>query len=71
MRCYFMKRGHIVGVELLDGLSDEQACEKALALFEARTDGVEGFEVWDRARMVIQHPPVDEEPSALPLIQSN
>jgi hypothetical protein len=43
MRCYFMKRGHIVGVELLDGLSDEQAGEKARALFEARTDSVEGF----------------------------
>jgi hypothetical protein len=60
MRCYFMKGGHIVAVELLDGLSDTEACDKALELFDARTDGVEGFEVWDRARIVTRYPETED-----------
>jgi hypothetical protein len=67
-----MKGGHIVAVELLEGLSDDEACEKAFALFEkAQAQGIEAFEVWDRARMVLQHPPADDEPGDIPLIQSN
>ena len=57
MRCYFMRRRHIVAVELLDGLSDSEACEKALVLFDARTDGIEGFELWDRDRVIMRYSP--------------
>jgi hypothetical protein len=56
MRCYFMKGGHIVSVELLDGLSDAEAVQKARQLFEARADRVEGFEVWERDRLIMRHP---------------
>jgi len=60
MRCYFMKGGHIVAVQLLEGLSDEEACAKARELFDGRQDdSIDGFEVWDRTRMVTQHPPPD------------
>ena len=59
MRCYFMKGGHIVAVEMLDGSSDAEGCEKARSLFDARDDDVEGFELWDRTRMIMRHPPVD------------
>lgn len=55
MRCYFTRGGHIVDVEVLEGLSDEEAMEKARELFLARAD-VEGFEVWDRARVIERHP---------------
>ena len=36
MRCYFMRRGHIAAVELLDAKSDEEAIEQCRALFEER-----------------------------------
>ena len=55
MRCYFTRGGHIVDVEVLEGLSDEEAMEKARELFLARAD-VEGFEVWDCARVIERHP---------------
>ncbi len=59
MRCYFMQKGHIADVEQLPGLNDEQAVEKSREMFEARKDEAdyEGFEVWDRSRMIIQYPP--------------
>lgn len=64
MRCYFMKRGHIQAVEVLSGLADEQALEKSHALFATKPKGqFDGFEIWDRARMVIQWPPPDAEKS--------
>lgn len=58
MRCYFLRRGHIVAVEELPGLSDEQAVEKARCLFAARRGvyDLEGFEVWKRTQVVFQHP---------------
>jgi hypothetical protein len=56
MRCYFMRDGHIEAVEELPGLSDEQAIAKAHALFSERKHLFEGFEVWDRARVLIRHP---------------
>jgi hypothetical protein len=64
MRCYFMRAGHIVAVELIPGLTDEQAIEKGHTLFAARkkTDRYEAFEVWDRTRMLIQYPPRVEQP---------
>jgi hypothetical protein len=33
MRCYFMRGGHIVDVQELPGLSNEEATAKAHALF--------------------------------------
>ena len=62
MRLYFMKGGHISGVEAdaLQGLSDEQTIEKGRELFAAREDQFDGFEVWQGTRMVIQEPPPDD-----------
>ena len=60
MRCYFMRGGHIEAVEELPGLSDEQALAKAHALFSERKHTFEGFELWNRARVIIRHP----EPAA-------
>jgi hypothetical protein len=56
MRCYFMRDGHIEAVEELPGLSDERAIAKAHALFSQRKHLFEGFEVWDRTRVLIRHP---------------
>jgi hypothetical protein len=64
MRCYLMRSGHIEKVEELPGLSDRQAIEKAHAIFEASKHRFDGFELWDRARVIIRHPwntPVDEQ----------
>jgi hypothetical protein len=55
MRCYFLSGGHIVAVEILDGLLDEAAVAKAHELYAERKALYEGFEVWDRARVVIRH----------------
>jgi hypothetical protein len=59
MRCYLKRRGYIVGVVTLTGLPDRLAIEKARSLFEERTmiDALDGFEVWDLDRMLIQQPP--------------
>lgn len=56
MRCYFMRGGHIEAIEELDGLTDEEAIAKAQALFSARKQLFEGFELWDRKRVVIRRP---------------
>src|SRR3984957_452444 len=56
MRCYFMRDGHIEAVEELPGLADEEAIAKAHALFSERRHAFEGFELWDRARVLIRHP---------------
>lgn len=62
MRCFFMYRGHIGGVEILTVESDEQAIAKAHELFLARREQPEpiafdGFEVWDRERNLYRYPP--------------
>ena len=57
MRCYFMSGGHIFDVEMLGGLSDEEAVAKAKLLFSGHEGPVQGFEVWDRARVVFRHHP--------------
>jgi hypothetical protein len=63
VRMYFMKGGHIAGVEAdaLQDLSDQQAIEKAHELFAAVKDQFDGFEVWQGARMVIQEPSPDND----------
>jgi hypothetical protein len=57
MRCYFMRGGHIFGVEELPNLSDSKAVEKAMALFKLRGDEVDGVELWDRSRFIMRYPP--------------
>src|SRR5580693_10222041 len=56
MRCYFMRGGRIEAVEELAGFSDEQAIAKAHALFSERKHKFEGFELWNRTRVIIRHP---------------
>jgi hypothetical protein len=57
MYCFFMRAGHIADLSTsMTGLSDQDAIAKAHLLFLERGAGFDGFEVWDRARMVIRHP---------------
>ena len=56
MRCYFLREGHIAAVEELTGLSDQEAVAKAHLLYLEHKSIYEGFEVWDRTRVVIRHP---------------
>ena len=57
MRCYFMRGGHIVAVEVLDVAADAHAIEQAAKLFASRKDEMfDGFEVWDRARFIHRFP---------------
>jgi hypothetical protein len=57
MRCFFMRNGHIGGVEELPGLSDDEAIAKGRELFEHRkAQKFDGFEIWERSRMLIQYP---------------
>jgi hypothetical protein len=53
MLCYFLRDGHIAGVEMLPlGLSDEDAVMRAHTLSSKRKGPFDGFEVWDHARLV-------------------
>ena len=56
MRLFLMRAGHIASVEELPGLSDEEAIAKAHVLFSERKRLYEGFELWDRTRVLIRHP---------------
>ena len=60
MQCYLMRDGHIGAVEELPGLADDEAITKAHALLSERRHSFEGFELWDRSRVLIRHP----EPAA-------
>jgi hypothetical protein len=53
-----MRDGHIAAVELLDDVpDDDSAIDKARLLFNARTrEHFEGFEIWDRERIVFRYP---------------
>jgi hypothetical protein len=65
MRCYFMRAGHIAGVEAIPGLPDDETIRRARELFEERrqSHAYDGFEVWDLARVVFQYPtPIDDKP---------
>jgi hypothetical protein len=57
VRCYFIRRGHIVDVEILSGLTDAEAVAKARLLFSEHAGPIEGFELWDRARLLLRHHP--------------
>jgi hypothetical protein len=64
-----MRGGHIVDVELLPGLNDDEAIKKSRELFEARKlRGLcEGFEVWEQARQIIQYPARNDPPTIEPI----
>jgi hypothetical protein len=60
MRCFFLREGHIAAVEMLPDLSDQEAIAKAHKLFFLDRRGqFEGFELWDRTRVVFRHPDPD------------
>jgi len=55
MHCYFLRDGHLAGVEILPlGLSDEDAIVRAHTLSAKRKGPFDGVEVWDRARFVFK-----------------
>jgi hypothetical protein len=59
LRCYFMRAGHIVSVEAIPDLSDEETVKRAWQLFAEKRKAnpdYDGFEVWELARMVFQYP---------------
>lgn len=51
-----MRGGHIAAVEELPGLSDEQAMDKSHQLFLERKNKYDGFELWDRTRVITRFP---------------
>lgn len=58
MRCYFMKDGHIAGVEFLKATEDEGRIAESRELFDSRAKprGADGFEVWDGPRFIYRYP---------------
>lgn len=58
MRCYFMRNGHIAGVEFLDEATDEAQIARARELFAQKgaAKSADGFEVWDGARFLYRYP---------------
>jgi hypothetical protein len=65
MRCYFMRAGHIAGVEAIPGLPGDETVRRARELFEERRQSYayDGFEVWVLGRVVFQYPtPIDDKP---------
>ncbi len=55
MRCYFMRDGDIAAFEEFPGLTDEEATARANLLFSERKHLFEGFELWDRTRLIIRY----------------
>ena len=65
MRCYFMRRGHIVGYAPLHDGPDQDMIKEAKARFrEADKGRYDGFEVWRRDRCLYRSTPMDDEPSS-------
>ena len=60
MRCYFMRNGHIENVAILENVKDDGAAiKKGAELFLARLPAnYDGFEIWERDRMVYRYPEV-------------
>ena len=57
MPCYFLRDGHVAGVEMLPfGLSDEGAIARTRTLCSKRKGPLNGLELWDHGRMVFRHP---------------
>jgi len=64
MRCYFMKHGHIAGVEFMHCKTDEACIEEAREAYKLKGEprGAEGFEVWDGPRFLYRYPPAYPPP---------
>jgi hypothetical protein len=57
MQCYFLRNGHLAGVEMLPpGSSDGDAIARAHVLSSKRKGPLDGFEIWDGGRAVLRHP---------------
>jgi hypothetical protein len=58
VRVYFMKDGHISGVDYLNETGDAERIAEAKELFElkAKPRGADGFEVWDHSRFIYRYP---------------
>lgn len=57
MRCFLLRNGHIAMVKLLpEDASDDEAITECRLEFEgsARSQGYDGYEVWQRERKVFQ-----------------
>ncbi len=54
MRCFFIKGGHVAGVEELPDVTECVAIEMARLLFEEREAEFDGFEVWDCDREIYE-----------------
>jgi hypothetical protein len=55
MKCYFMRGGNIVGVEMLPPeLSEQDVIARARTLSSKRKGPIDGLEVWDSGRLVIR-----------------
>lgn len=63
MRLYFLRNGHIAAVELLETITDDQAAIRmgGARFLERLKEGFEGFEIWERDRVVFQYPPVGDD----------
>jgi hypothetical protein len=61
MRCYLMKGGHIAAVEILENCPDDYSAIRAASecFFKREREGFEGFELWDRQRLVHRYPDPD------------
>lgn len=56
MRCYFMRRTRIANVDFLNGRTDDELIQQALAAFEEHAQqAYDGFEVWDGKRFVYRY----------------
>jgi hypothetical protein len=56
MRCYYMRSGRIASFdEIVEYASDEDAIAKAHRLFASRSELFDGFELWQRTRVVYRH----------------
>ena len=56
MRCHFIRDGNVVGVAMLPpGVPDQLSIERAHKQSAKRRGRIDGFEVWDGARLVIKY----------------
>lgn len=67
MRCYLFRNGHIAAVEMLTAASDEALVAQAREIFAKRETNYDGFEVWDRARLIYRSPDLPPAYRSAPL----
>ena len=64
MRCYFMRKGRIENVEILQHGPDEKVIEQAKRLFREHNGDqkYDGFEVWSGRRFVFREGKTGHDP---------